>query len=376
MATARRRPARLLAWALVMAGGMFVLLELGLRVAVALDLSSLPEPKPASTYWDGAHPRFGFWRHPDAETRHRFRCLDNVYRSNAVGARDRERERRSEAPRVVVLGDSFADGWGVPREQRFSDVLEARTGIEHLNFAMPHFSPYQQVLVYEGLAKDYDHETVIATVYPGNDFIDLDAGMPGWAANYEYRYRPYLVPDGDGFRRLDVREPGWLRWSRHHTVLYTALDRLRLRLAPPPALDPEAHRWDDEHIGSYFYDFPEPGYTLLEHALGLLDDAVGERRLVLALLPNAADLARFARDGEAPLSERLANFAADHGITLVDLLPTMAAQPGDLARFFHPCDFHWNARGQHFAARAIALRLVGEAYPRPANARPANAAKP
>jgi hypothetical protein len=233
---------------------------------------------------------------------------------------------------------------------------------------MPHFSPYQQFLVYEGLASQYDHETVVATVYPGNDFIDLDATLPGWAASYEYRYRPYLVPEGDGHRRVDLREPVVWRWARHHTVLYAAVDRLRLRLDPPPPLDPKAHRWDDEHVGSYYYDFPENGYALLEHTLELLADATRDRRLVLILIPNASDLARRARDGEAPLSKRVAAFAADRGILLIDLLPAMDEAPGNPARWFLPCDFHWSARGHAFAARAIARRLAGDVYPRPAAA--------
>ncbi len=341
------------------------LLEVGLRAAVAVGVLSLPAPRGASPYWNGAHPRFGVWRHPSATIQHEFRCLSTRLRSNAVGARDRERSITSQQPRVIVLGDSFVDGWGVRRRARFSDRLEAATGLEHLNFGMSHFGPYQQVIVYRELASRYEHDAVIATVFPSNDFIDLDVHMPGWAASYEYRYRPYLVPDGEGFRHVDVREPGWLAWLRRNTYLYPAGVTLRAVLQPPVAANPVAQRRDEEHSGSYFYDFREAPYALLEHSLGLLADAVGERPLVVVLIPDAGDLLRYAREGRDPLSRKLGVFARERSIHLVNLLPLMHDHGADWGAYFHRCDFHWSEAGHAVAAELLERRLADVVYDSP-----------
>jgi hypothetical protein len=111
--------------------------ELGFAIAVETGWVRTPRPSwGGSGFWKGQHPVFGVWHAPDTVKQH-------TSRSNSVGARDVERARTSTRPRVVVLGDSFLEGWGVDEPERLSNRLEAATGVEHLNFAMAHFGPYQ-----------------------------------------------------------------------------------------------------------------------------------------------------------------------------------------------------------------------------------------
>ena len=107
------------------------------RLAVALDL--LPyERYPTSRepqYWAYIDPVVGMWRRPHADFVDEGRCYTTHYTSNSAGARDRERSVESSAERrVVVLGDSFVEGYGYDETQRFTELLEARTGIEFMNW--------------------------------------------------------------------------------------------------------------------------------------------------------------------------------------------------------------------------------------------------
>src|SRR5262247_2800189 len=60
------------------------------------------------------------------------------YRINQFGYRDRldrRAERTPGVPRIVLLGDSFAAGWGVEFEETFGNRFERATGIEVVNAA-------------------------------------------------------------------------------------------------------------------------------------------------------------------------------------------------------------------------------------------------
>lgn len=363
------RMGRVLAATLAAALATLLLLEAGLALLTRLGWIDLPGPSyRAPLLWDGAHPRFGVWHHPNVRAVQTSDCFEVGYHTNSVGARDVERTLHADAPRVVVLGDSVAEGWGLPARRRFSNRLERETGLEHLNFAMAHFGPYQQVLVYRDLASRYDHDFVLATVVAVNDFVDLDFEAARSATAYEHRYRPYLVPEvgPDGrtrYRHFDYREPTWQRLLRRYTHLFYAFEVLRVRFAGAS----RDGGYATPAGRSYFYDASETQLALLEHSLDLLADATRGKRLAVVLVPHRPDLERHARDGDAPLSRQLAAWAARRGATLVDLLPAMqaaaAASPAGSAAFEFPCDYHWNAAAHAFAARHLHEALTGIFYP-------------
>jgi hypothetical protein len=71
---------------------------------------------------------WGAWHLPNATARHADRCFDVKVASNSYGARDRERSL-SGKNRILVVGDSFVEGWGVEAEHRFTNVMERQGGM-------------------------------------------------------------------------------------------------------------------------------------------------------------------------------------------------------------------------------------------------------
>jgi hypothetical protein len=358
----RRKPAVL---AVVLA--IPLAFELGFAIAVEAGWVNAPRPsRGGSGFWKGQHPVFGVWHAPDTVKQHTSRCFGVEYRTNSVGARDVERSRTSSRPRVVVLGDSFLEGWGVEESQRLSNRLEAATGFEHLNFAMAHFGPYQAYLAYRELAREFDHDAVIVSVVPASDFRDIDyeaAQELGW---YEFRYRPYLVGEGPSYEHLDHREPGWRRWLRRHSYAFNAvrqaLRNRALRALPPPT--------------SRFYDFSQREYRRLEAILERIVVAADGRPILVLLIPTPADLKRYLESGRSDLlSARLAAFAARHDVQLVNLLPPMAADLRRTQGYFHDCDIHWNALGNAVATEAL-LRRLGPDFPSFDRGHPADGTDP
>jgi len=135
-----RRPLRTLALATVVLG----LLGLLLDVALALTLQWLaPPPQPCRIF----HPRL---HHALAANREH--CLQQwggesyEFATNSLGMIDSAASQvalRSRTPRVLVMGDSFAEGTGVPPAHSWTGLLRARLAprIELLNAGVRSYSP-------------------------------------------------------------------------------------------------------------------------------------------------------------------------------------------------------------------------------------------
>jgi lysophospholipase L1-like esterase len=98
-----------------------------------------------------------------------------VVRINANGLRDREHsyERQGDIERILVLGDSFAWGYGVEESERFSQLLEKSMDVEVINAGVSGYSTDQELLWYRSEGIKYETDLVIL-VLAGNDVGDND----------------------------------------------------------------------------------------------------------------------------------------------------------------------------------------------------------
>lgn len=338
-----------------------LLLEGGVRLAAHEGWLAVALP-PGGSYWWSGHPLLGMWRYPDAHWEHRSACFQVEYRTNSAGARDVERPLRAPGPRVVVLGDSVLAGWGVPLEARLSNRLEAATGVPHLNFAMAHFSPYQELLAYRGIAKQYDHDAVLVGLLPANDFLDSELALAATIPD-SYLYRPYLVGDGPDYTPFEYRENPLRSLLRRHSFAANALLAAQSRwtasrlLAQGPVLHAPPGK-----TPSWFYDFREPHAARLVAVLRMLGQEAEGRPVAVLLLPIAYDLERYASSGPAPLADRLRASLGDTNLRIVDLLPAMAESGTPAADLFFPCDYHPSILGNAVAARVARRSLDGLLY--------------
>jgi hypothetical protein len=94
-------------------------------------------------------------------------------RINQLGLRDREHtyKRPEGTRRILVLGDSFAWGYGVEEAERFSQVLEASLGVEVINAGVSGYSTDQELLWLREEGRQYDFDLVVL-VLAGNDIGD------------------------------------------------------------------------------------------------------------------------------------------------------------------------------------------------------------
>jgi lysophospholipase L1-like esterase len=355
-----------------------------------------------------------FPRHTSARTK--TAEYDVEMATNAEGFRDVEHERTKPAGvyRIAVIGDSFVAGSGVAFEARFStrlrDILSADgRRIEVLNFGVSGTGPVHHLRVWRRVAARYRPDLVVVCLYAGNDasdalreaaekrprFVILDL-----ARRAAGRWRRSVSPRADAPAPADTtRAEGWNAFGLGNPARVDALlEAARARGVPPESVvtrlaavpdsllaDALTFRSNPFNLAEAVLD-PESlrdnlllrtpdlnrGWDCIEAALRELREETtrAEVRLVLVCAPAGPQVGRrywwMTRLGvrlddrvldAAEFQDRLARFAADEGVPLVDPLPEMRSRP-DQAFYFEQ-DGHWNPTGHETTARALAAAVGG-----------------
>ena len=136
---------------------------------------------------------WGSWHTKNKKTRQKRSCFDAIYISNEVGARDGSFLNNSNKD-IVLIGDSFAEGYGVNYSDTSQKYIEELTELNVLNFGVSkNFGIVQYYLIYKNLAKNYNHDKLIVFFLPSNDFGENDYN--NWKGSK--RYRPYYKKIND-----------------------------------------------------------------------------------------------------------------------------------------------------------------------------------
>lgn len=173
-----------------------------------------PTTNPAYVQHD---PELGWVYRPHARARHRTREFDVTIEINSRGFRGPEwGEKRDGRPRVLVLGDSYAFGWGVEQVESFSSRLQTLAPEwEILNAAVSGYGTDQRYLLLLRLLPVVQPDLVI-DVHCSNDGPECSSravyGKP----------KPYFVRGSANLelRGVPVREPSWLERS---SLFYRAI---------------------------------------------------------------------------------------------------------------------------------------------------------
>ena len=316
--------------------------------------------------------------------------FDVEVRINSDGLRDREYlpQKPAEARRLLLFGDSFIEGWGVPVEHSVAKVLEnllrsrssAATGdvageVEVINFGVAGYGTDQALLLFQQTGRHYGADRVVVFFY-GNDLWNnaLSRGIGS-----ERGLKPRFTLTADGGVRLTgapVRKVGfWERadarpWSTRmqrylfeHWHLYALLHRA---LAPSAI---GAGSQADFYGALYGVD---PGrkyeelWTLSARLMHTFRVAIRQAgaEMVLVYVPSIVQIEednwQMKRElhelaGEFDLGKpnrRLRRIAAEASIPFLDLYEPFAMQ-ARRGRVLYFRDSHWNGDGHALAAASL-----------------------
>ncbi len=261
---------------------------------------------------------------------------DVEVRINRHGLRDDKDVSKATPGDVIVVGDSFAWGWGVEARDRFSDVLQAKTGLLAYNVSTPtNLDGYRDLLAYVETLGGKIGRVVLALC------MENDLGVYAEAADPSDSTGP------------TVHFSGVKSWLEHHSAAYLFITST---IHQTPWLTGLATR-----IGLIIPNLEgisrNIDSTEIVASTAARVAAIADRYPTLVvLIPSRALWVGRDRSTEDRVHSALVAGLRAKGVALLDLKPLQEAGGKPLDYHFAN-DGHWNARGHRLAADAIADRL-------------------
>ncbi len=134
---------------------------------------------------------------------------------------EKPKQAPKNAPRLMVLGDSFGFAYGVHYEDSFAGMIDVATGTTAriINASVPGYGPLQyRIRLEELLAEGFSPSAVLVPVYGGNDYNDCV-----WDKDVK-------VVDG----LLGGKPYGWRGWAKLNMHLYRLVSKVLHRFMGAP----------------------------------------------------------------------------------------------------------------------------------------------
>ncbi len=276
------------------------------------------------------------------------------YRSDEHGFRNPSGSHGARS-KVVLLGDSFAQGYCVPRGDTVADSLRSG-GWPVLNLGNDDNGPLVSLAALKEYGLDYREPRVVVWMhYEGNDFVDLS-----WEYGIE-RLRSYLGEGG--LQHLRSKQSAidelfaeyWesrnesealSTYERVRSVLRWAVDRAKLT-----AVRTRLRRLRPR--GEATLDYPKAQFEEVMDEL-LRVTRAPDLHLLFVYLPE------FSRLSELDFTdhrEQVLRSLAERNVDVLDVTSLFEALPDPLSVFPHRTNGHYNAEGYRAIAQAVEVEL-------------------
>jgi|GEM_PF-1095599 len=326
-------------------------------------------------FWGDFDRTIGRWRLPN-DTLSNVICNGNLIhiKTNQFGMRDRPRtlQNLSGRKRVVLLGDSFIEGYIVEAHQRYSDILESQTQSEHLNFGISSASVISYYLTYKSMAQRFDHDVVLVSLLPANDFEDYNDGKkqellrhpiyrPYWEGQFPNVTLRYSLSDlSQSFVSLHgANKPIHTQQvvdSVYHSMPFA--DRMWAELSLNSYLyscvlatagKVSAHRRGTRN--SFVVNNDQRQWDTFAYSLEQLAKAAQGKQIIAYLVPIESDLQAFDKTHQNDLKKYLDPICRKYDIKIIDFLPIFhALGKKQWQKLYLTCDGHFTPEGEQFVA--------------------------
>lgn len=326
-----------------------------------------------------ADERFVYWNKPHMSFTHRTNEFQSDIRTNgqgfriADGGQDYPLAKAADTERILLLGPSFAFGWGVNYEETLAAHLQqmlnqdrpaGQRPVEIINAGVPSMGPALNLDWYRSVGKEFAPDLVIQLIY-----TTMAVPRVGNRHDIDVDEQGYLVR-----RNVPLRSRLTVYAKKSAIVFYTWMAYVRARgavAAPAEGGTILGAGREAKLHGTFQPDDPEAVEALAYYDdLRAAVESSGARLLVvfvpLSYCVHPEDVARWSHLGvrdvagqivyDAAFCEYLQSLGFDVVNTTADLQAAAAAG----TRLYYLVDIHWTPAGNEEAARAVARHMRHE----------------
>jgi hypothetical protein len=324
--------------------------------------------------WRTEESDWGAWHKPNSATKERQSCFDTLYFSNEIGARDDSFIELKNKKRIALVGDSFAEGFGVVREETAQYLMEKITGIDVLNFGSAgDLGPVQYSIIFDSLVKSYSPNSLVIFFLPNNDFTDNDYDYwqktkKTFKSNGSERWRPYYRKSESGYvsfipanatKTIEAKNPNFRnRYLWTHNIYKT----IKFILARNRELAAQEVITGKDNLTKYsggYSGYFDASLDQQKAAVFFIDKLISESNvpnIILVAIPLMSDLGRIASGANISSMYWYKEFEGvssklGKAVKFIDLAKHA---PSDPTKLFFTCDGHWSPYGNKWAAETIA----------------------
>lgn len=269
-----------------------------------------------------------------------------VVRINENGLRDRGQsyERQDDIERILVLGDSFAWGYGVEESERFSQLLEKSLDVEVINAGVSGYSTDQELLWYRNEGTKYETDLVIV-VLAGNDVGDNDRQL----VNTIYFKPKFVLEEG----RLVLVGSPVPKTSPQGKFIYSLSQRSALAYFLVQRYFDLLSLYGKMKVNSDHAKSPVSGINAEREPFKLTIALIDEMRAIAESRKAKFMIVATDRWWNDPSGETYKDFVItmqSEGFLVLDVESMPGFDPEDM---LIPDDGHWNQMGHEFVADKI-----------------------
>tara|TARA_Y100000389_G_C17466442_1_gene526098 strand:+ start:4384 stop:5526 length:1143 start_codon:yes stop_codon:yes gene_type:complete len=318
---------------------------------------------------------WGAWHTKNFKTVHKKKCFDVQYETNEIGARDTPFNNIGNKKNIILLGDSFAEGYGINKDEMFEKKIENILKRNILNFSSSKdFGMIQYFLVYEYLAKNYQHDTIIISFLPNNDFKDNDykyyKDNKFDFNNKNRRHRPYYIKSKNKFEiiypEVSLNDSvNLLKIIKKYLWTSNVLRSIKYYIVSGKIKKAKKKQikesiFQSEHITDYYFT-PLYQQEAITFFLEKFIKNNANKKIILFSIPLYEDYEIIKEnDFRETINwwKKFRKFEKDYkNFYFLDLIDNA---PIDYKNYFFPknCDNHWNKKGHEWAGKNISKFML------------------
>ena len=319
----------------------------------------LPKNYVPNDEWWTEEKIWGSWHAANSKTRQKKSCYDATYISNEVGARDSS-FLLNNSNDIVLIGDSFAEGYGVNLNNTSQKYIEDLTGLNVLNFGVSNnFGVVQYYSIYRNFAKNYKHNKLIIFFLPSNDFGENDYN--NWKGSK--RYRPYYKKIGDNdyevFIPTDAIKNHRSKTKKIKKIFkdYFWTSGLFINLNYNYKIYRAKKKYGKDTFSGYFDSKLDQQKAAIYFIKKIIKEANIDTYLVSIPRPQDFDRLNKGANIEKVFWIKSLNDIdkKNNNFTFIDLIKYPISNLEDL---YLKCDGHWTPKGNKWAAEIISAHLL------------------